>query len=66
MGICYYKVDEETAIRKDMVLIFVKESSTKLYFRVRSNYYASDINARDNSIIYFKKKDFKPINFRFA
>jgi hypothetical protein len=63
LGVVYYKVNEPVDISKEMVLIFVKESSTKIYFRVRSNFYASDINARDNSIVYFYKSNFKTKNF---
>ncbi len=64
LGVCYYQVDQECTIRKDMALIYYQEDKHKIYFRVRSNFYASDINARDQSIVYFKKKDFKTIEYR--
>ena len=60
-----FYTDDYVRITKDDRLIFIKEKSNRLIFRVRTNYKPSDnYDVRDNEIIYFSKKNFKAIKYR--
>ena len=63
VGVVYYDDDEECLIKRDMVLIFDSEDKHNYYFRVASNFIASDINARDKAIVYWTKKEFNNVKY---
>ena len=66
IGIAYYTPKEYCSIKKDMILVYHSEDKDKIYFRVRSCYDSTSLEAIDCSIIYFKKKHFKTENFKKA
>ena len=63
MGIIYYVPGQYCTIKCDMKLIYYSEDKDKIYFRVRANW-CEGSEAKDNSIIYFTKKNFKNLNYR--
>lgn len=53
------------SIENDMVLIFQEETKENFYFKVRCNFApSSEYEAKDQSIVFFSKRNFKSIKYR--
>jgi hypothetical protein len=56
--------DKYVSLNTYMCLLFQSETSDKLIFKVRCNFYThSEFEALDGQIIYFTKKNFKAVKF---